>query len=695
MGSTATVAVLFCDCVSSTERATRLGEPAADDFRRSFFAALRGCVADSDGMVVKNTGDGLMVVFEHSTVDALQCAVLMHDRVASVDPEDPVRLRIGVSVGEVISEDGDWFGSTVVTAARLCSAAGPGQSFVPAIVGSLVGSRAVDLRFAPVGNLVLKGLPHPIEVVAVERADGPDVVPAPRVPRQRPRPSPKLRWVAVGAVALVAVLIASLIAVTRSGEERAGSAASTASARGDEVSRPLGYRPRFVAAECDAETLAADPGSSCGTLHVPQSRADPGGPTIELYVRRRRAATARAGAAPVIVLDLGEPFATSSLPAGAPTYFLWLRGYTSHRCDELAAVWLDTLVQRDDAPDAIAARGQATGACRSRLWNEGVRMDGFTLLEAADDVRDLALALHLPRVTVAAGGLTSPAAVRFARSNPGLVEALLLTNPTPPGQSTWADPAGTLSRQFDHLADLCRVDRACDARFGDLRSMYRARFLDLTVRPQLVTTLSLTGAGPYAVLVDGRRLAEALRVTMQDSTRLGLIPAAIVDADAGLVGAAAINDDVNDLFGPDAYAAAYLAWRCPYDWPLNRTAAISDAQHPEFAGADAPGMSAACAAWSARSLVDELSGPLELDVPVLLVEGGFSVAGANRWAESMAESLPRATVLRMETLGENVLFTNTPCLRSLRRRFVADPSADLDVASCERRSPPIEFRAGS
>src|SRR4051812_46982132 len=114
MGATATVTVLFCDVVGSTERLVRIGDVAGDELRRGLFAGLRRSIAVSGGTEVKNLGDGLMVVFPRSAVAALVCAREMHRAAAAVDPEDPVQLRIGISVGEVAEEDGDWFGLPVV-----------------------------------------------------------------------------------------------------------------------------------------------------------------------------------------------------------------------------------------------------------------------------------------------------------------------------------------------------------------------------------------------------------------------------------------------------------------------------------------------------------------------------------------------------------------------------------------------------
>ena len=174
MSNTATVAVLFCDVVGSTERLTRLGDEAGDDFRRRFFSDLRQCVTDNGGVEVKNLGDGLMVVFERSAIDAIRCADQMHDAAERFDRVDPVLLRVGISVGEVAHEDLDWFGTPVVEAARLCAVAGSAQTLAPALLETLVGSRGSAHRFRPVGLMTLKGLAAPMSVVEIDGRGTPD-----------------------------------------------------------------------------------------------------------------------------------------------------------------------------------------------------------------------------------------------------------------------------------------------------------------------------------------------------------------------------------------------------------------------------------------------------------------------------------------------------------------------------------------
>ncbi|MCB1311137.1 MAG: adenylate/guanylate cyclase domain-containing protein [Sedimentitalea sp.] len=77
------------------------------------------------GRIVKLMGDGALVEFP-SVVDAVACAVAVQS--AEKDPEDPgIRLRIGVSLGDVIATGRDIYGAGVNVAARARGAGRPGR----------------------------------------------------------------------------------------------------------------------------------------------------------------------------------------------------------------------------------------------------------------------------------------------------------------------------------------------------------------------------------------------------------------------------------------------------------------------------------------------------------------------------------------------------------------------------------------
>jgi class 3 adenylate cyclase len=160
-GGRSTAIILFTDLVGSTALRSRVGEDAAEEVRRTHDDLLAEAVAANRGRLVKNLGDGVMATFSGAS-DAVAAAVRIqqvidrHNRAPAGGIA--LRVRIGISAGDVIVEEADCFGTPVIEAARLCAAAAGGQILVTEIVRLLAGS-ASGQEFSPVGALELKGLP--------------------------------------------------------------------------------------------------------------------------------------------------------------------------------------------------------------------------------------------------------------------------------------------------------------------------------------------------------------------------------------------------------------------------------------------------------------------------------------------------------------------------------------------------------
>jgi class 3 adenylate cyclase/tetratricopeptide (TPR) repeat protein len=182
------IVVMFTDLVGSTELLSRLDPADAEALRQAHFATLRRAVAAHGGDEIKNLGDGLMVTFRSASA-ALACAVAMqqgldtHNRSA----KEPLSVRIGLSAGEAVVEDGDCFGDPVVEAARLCDSAQGGQILASDLVRANAGRRAPQ-TFVSVGEMPLKGLPEPVPTVEVkwERLGRGAPIPLPRRLETRP-----------------------------------------------------------------------------------------------------------------------------------------------------------------------------------------------------------------------------------------------------------------------------------------------------------------------------------------------------------------------------------------------------------------------------------------------------------------------------------------------------------------------------
>jgi class 3 adenylate cyclase/CheY-like chemotaxis protein len=163
-----TLTVLFTDLVGSTELLSRVGEETADRLRRRHFGLLRRAVDAHQGREVKSLGDGLMAVFEGAG-GGVACAKAMHQAVhdeAERGGADLMSIRVGISSGDVIVEEGDCFGAAVVESSRLCALAEPDEILAADVVRSLTRGRGGH-TFRRMGPIELKGLPEPVEAWTV------------------------------------------------------------------------------------------------------------------------------------------------------------------------------------------------------------------------------------------------------------------------------------------------------------------------------------------------------------------------------------------------------------------------------------------------------------------------------------------------------------------------------------------------
>jgi class 3 adenylate cyclase/tetratricopeptide (TPR) repeat protein len=174
-------AVCFTDMVGSTEQRARLGDAAGDALRREHDQIVARAAATYDGVVVKGTGDGAMVAFS-SAAGAIAAAVEIQQRIERYDrtASEPLRLRVGISLGEVVYEAGDLHGLAANEAARVCALANAGEILVTDLARAVAASRATETLIEH-GEHQFKGLPNPVKVWKVDWAPGnePESMPLP------------------------------------------------------------------------------------------------------------------------------------------------------------------------------------------------------------------------------------------------------------------------------------------------------------------------------------------------------------------------------------------------------------------------------------------------------------------------------------------------------------------------------------
>jgi pimeloyl-ACP methyl ester carboxylesterase len=219
--------------------------------------------------------------------------------------------------------------------------------------------------------------------------------------------------------------------------------------------------------------LAAD----CGTLAVPENRADPNSRLIALPVIRVRAT----GANPA------EPiFRFSGGPGTSNLHFRHLedvienhdfvqvgyRGVDSSvvlDCPEISeAVRKARGILSDEALESYTAAG---ASCARRLQAEGVDLAGYTLTETIEDNEDARVALGYERINLLGGSYGTRLEMIYEWMYPDSLHRVVMLAVNPPGRFVW--DAEVIDEQIEDYARLCAQDPECSARTEDLAASMR------------------------------------------------------------------------------------------------------------------------------------------------------------------------------------------------------------------------------
>jgi class 3 adenylate cyclase len=161
------VTVMFTDIEGSTLLTQRRGDETAQRLLREHNETIRGALDSYHGKEIKHTGDGIMASF-YSASRAIGCAIQiqkMFEARNAANPEDGVKIRIGLNAGEPIAEGKDLFGTSVQLARRLCDRAQPGRVLVSDVVRQLVAGKGFEFEHR--GAESLKGFAEPVSLYEV------------------------------------------------------------------------------------------------------------------------------------------------------------------------------------------------------------------------------------------------------------------------------------------------------------------------------------------------------------------------------------------------------------------------------------------------------------------------------------------------------------------------------------------------
>jgi pimeloyl-ACP methyl ester carboxylesterase len=306
----------------------------------------------------------------------------------------------------------------------------------------------------------LEWLPH-FDHGELEIDDEPEAEQAPETHTKRRR---------LGVARITGLLLIAILAL--------GLAYLKAASAGDKVSVPAGAKAGQLSLHpCQYGTEQGRYAADCGTLVVPENRAQPGSRLIALPVTRIKARSDHPGA-PVFRLEGGPGISNMHFKKAnrlADNHDVVLVGYRgvdgSVRldCPEVSSALkhsAEFLGQKSFRASARAFRD-----CAARLQQDGVDLGGYTLPQQVDDLEAARRALGYGPINLVSESVGTRLAMIYAWRYPRSIHRSVMIAVNPPGHFLW-DPKAT-DELIGRYSRLCAQDASCSKRTDDLAASMR------------------------------------------------------------------------------------------------------------------------------------------------------------------------------------------------------------------------------
>jgi class 3 adenylate cyclase len=169
-------AIMKTDIVGSTPRFRSLAEADLSGLLAEHREFVSRLAAAREGRIFKAGGDGFWIAFPSVTAAGLSAMAMQEElrRIQSNKGDDRLAMRIVITLGDVLEEEGDLFGDAVVLADRI-EAVTPADEIYLSAAARLAVNQA-EVRTTLVDAFALKGFSDPVPVYRIEHTHRTQVI---------------------------------------------------------------------------------------------------------------------------------------------------------------------------------------------------------------------------------------------------------------------------------------------------------------------------------------------------------------------------------------------------------------------------------------------------------------------------------------------------------------------------------------
>jgi pimeloyl-ACP methyl ester carboxylesterase len=427
----------------------------------------------------------------------------------------------------------------------------------------------------------------------------------------------------------------------------------------------------------------------CGSLNVPEDRADPSSRQIPLRIAVIPAINSSPSPDPLFLLAGGPG---QSAVKDFPALVLYLNSVHENRdivlVDQRGTGESNPLRCLDPEEEKSLSDEQQVELLRACPKQLNADLRFYTTEIAMQDLDQVRAALGYDTINLYGASYGTRAALTYLRLFPEKVRTVTLDAVVDPGFVLFQDSAQDGQIALDHLFTRCGADDACRSAFPDLKSEFTKLLNRLEADPVTITMPHPVTSTPLTLTITREMVADTVFTTLYSPDLAAMLPLVIHTAYADDNYVPLVS--MSYLLDADVYDGMYYAVACSEDAPLLSLSQTGEHTQDSLFTDHVDEFIKVCEKWPKGSVSEEFRSPLSSDVPVLILSGEDDPITPPSHADKVAHTLKNELHLVFKGMGHgNAL---NLCSTGLIKTFIENASTTgLDTSCVEGIKPPPFF----
>ncbi|MEO0725560.1 MAG: alpha/beta hydrolase [Bacteroidota bacterium] len=451
------------------------------------------------------------------------------------------------------------------------------------------------------------------------------------------------------------------------------------------------FTPSFEVTRKTTHKIKKDQVYTFGYLEVLENRKKASSRTIKLpvYIFKSRSTAPQKDP---IIYTVGGPGASTMSSAQYMNYYQYLddrdfilieqRGTTYAQphldCPEWSLAVHQANLPGFNQAESDELFAQAAKACRDRLTDQGIDLNGYNTNEIAADINDLVKVLGIEQYNLLTISYSTKIAQVLMRDYPERIRSVVMDSPLPLEVSYDEESVKNLLETVEQLLDDCAADEQCNGAFPNLKSRFFDYLTEKTNSPLEVMVENPKDGKMETFYLTGADLINVFSLAYTaDVVNIPFEINKLLNGDL-----TAVKEELASLFqepGNGAGRGMRLSVWCAEEYPFNSQATIEAerTKYPELRGLNPFVFSQdVCEIWSVKSVPAIENEAIKSDIPVLLVSGEYDEVTPPKWAEAMRSNLTNSQHLIFKGWKHTpTTYWSNPCGMEAANDFFNNPEA--------------------